>query len=85
MTSIEVHLSEEQDRFVAQQISLGRYGDRDAVISAALALLAREDEEYGEKLEWLRAAIAEGLASGIAEGNVIADVKRESRAIARQQ
>lgn len=83
MSSFEIHLTEKQDNFLSQQLSQGCYKTKDAVISAALELLEREEQNDSEKLEWLRAAIAEGDASGIARGNVIAQVKRESRILAR--
>ena len=84
MSSLQVHLTEEQNRFVAQKIGEGRYENADAVIRAALESLEREEQENADKLEALREAIAEGDASGTARGDVIARVKRRSRLLAKR-
>jgi antitoxin ParD1/3/4 len=52
------------DGFIANSIAQGDYKDENAVIRAGLELLEQE-EAY--KIEALRAAIQEGLDSGIAE------------------
>ncbi len=77
MISFQVRLTEEQDRFIAREVDEGRYENRDAVIGAALAALEYVELENAEKLAWLKAAIAEGDASGIAEGDVFARVRQE--------
>ena len=43
----------------------------------ALRLLEKEEQEYEEKMAVLRAAIAEGLASGIAEPGVFERLRAE--------
>jgi Arc/MetJ-type ribon-helix-helix transcriptional regulator len=45
------------------------------VVRAALRTLEREEQLYEAKLEALRAAIDEGDASGIVEGDVFAQVR----------
>ncbi len=77
MSSLEVHLTDEQSEFLAQQVGEGQYGSTDEAIRAAIDLLQSEEKESAEKLEWLRAAIAEGDASGIARGDVFARVRRK--------
>jgi antitoxin ParD1/3/4 len=64
-----VNLTEELDRFVRVKIKSGRYENASEVIRAALRALEREEKHYDAKLRALRAAIKEGEASGIAEGN----------------
>ncbi len=45
---------------------------------AGLRTLEREEEQYEAKLAVLRAAIDEGDASGIAEGDVFARVRKNA-------
>lgn len=52
------------DRFVESNISQGRYKNASEVIRAGLRLL----EEEENRLSALRAAVSEGLDSGVAAG-----------------
>ena len=58
-----VSLGEHFDRFIAAQLSKGRYGSATEVVRAGLRLLENEEQ----KLETLRQLIAEGRTSGTAE------------------
>ena len=49
----------------------GRFENASEVVRAALRTLEREERVFEAKLETLRAAIDEGDASGIAEGDVL--------------
>lgn len=69
MPTRNVNLTEELDRFVRVKIKSGRYENASEVIRAALRALEREEQHHATKLRALRAAIKEGEASGIAEGN----------------
>ena len=71
-----VNLTDELDRFVAKKIKTGRYENASEVVRAGLRNLEREEQEYEAKLVALRAAIDEGDASGIAEGNVFGRVRK---------
>jgi antitoxin ParD1/3/4 len=53
-------LGDELDAFVQKQVSAGRFATASDVIRAALERLAEEER----KLEWVHAALDEGLASG---------------------
>jgi antitoxin ParD1/3/4 len=64
----------EFEAFIAERIQSGRYANKGEVLSALRSTLERE-ERYQEKLTDLRQAIADGEASGIAEGDVIARVR----------
>jgi antitoxin ParD1/3/4 len=55
----------------------GLYANASEVVRAALRLLEREEREYEEKMTALRAAIAEGLASGIAEPGVFDRLRKK--------
>jgi antitoxin ParD1/3/4 len=70
MPTRNVNLTEELDRFVASRVESGLYANASEVMRAALRLLEREEREYEEKMTALRAAIDEGLASGVAEPGV---------------
>jgi antitoxin ParD1/3/4 len=75
MPTRNVNLTDELDRFILEKVETGRYENASEVVRAALRSLERDEREYEEKLAALRAAIAEGEASGIAEGDVFARVR----------
>jgi antitoxin ParD1/3/4 len=74
MSIHNLQLSDELANFVAARVASGEYPDASAVVSSALRLLEREQREYDEKMVALRAAIQEGLDSGVAEGDVFAEL-----------
>lgn len=76
MPTRNVNLTEELDRFVASRIENGRYENASEVVRAALRTLERDEMEYEAKLAVLRAAIEEGDASGVAEGDVFATIRK---------
>ena len=75
MTQLHIQLTDELDRIVSKYVEEGRYQDASAVVCAALESLEREAQEDEEKVLALRQALEEGLASGIARGDVFARVK----------
>ena len=77
MPTRNVSLTIELDRFVANRIKAGRYENASEVLRAALRSLERDEREFEAKLAALRADIDEGDASGIAGGDVFADVMKE--------
>ena len=76
MPTRNVNLTDELDRFVAAKIESGRYENASEVFRAALRTLERDDQEHEAKLATLRAAIDEGDASGIAEGDPVQRVRQ---------
>jgi antitoxin ParD1/3/4 len=70
MPTRNVSLTKELDAFIARKVEAGLYANASEVMRTALRLLEREEREYEEKMAVLRAAIAEGLASGVAEPGV---------------
>ena len=76
MPTRNVNLTDELDRFVLKKVKSGRYENASEVVRAALRTLEREEQEYEAKLTALRAAIDEGDASGVAEGDVFARVRK---------
>ena len=70
MPTRNVSLTKELDQFIAAKVEAGLYANASEVMRTALRLLEKEEREYEEKMAVLRAAIAEGLASGVAEDGV---------------
>ena len=79
MPTRNIHLSEELDRFVVARVESGRYDNASEVMRAALRSLELQEEEQHLKRVSLVQALEEGLASGIAEGDVFARVRRNLR------
>jgi antitoxin ParD1/3/4 len=75
MPTRNVNLTEELDRFVHKKVRSGRYENASEVVRAALRSLEREEQQHDAKIVALRAAIDEGEASGIADGDVFARVR----------
>ena len=70
MPTRNVSLTKELDEFVSSRVEGGLYANASEVMRTALRLLEKEEREYEEKLAALRAAIAEGDASEVAEEGV---------------
>jgi antitoxin ParD1/3/4 len=77
MPTRNVNLTDELDDFVLVKVKSGRYENASEVVRAALRTLEREEQRHEAKLAALRAAIDEGDASGIAEANVFARVRKK--------
>jgi antitoxin ParD1/3/4 len=71
-----VNLTDELDRFVAKRVKTGRYENASEVVRAGLRTLEREEQQYEAKLAALRAAIDDGDASGVADGDVFVRVRK---------
>jgi antitoxin ParD1/3/4 len=86
MPTRNVNLTDELDSFVLSRIENGRYENASEVIRAALRILEREEQEYEINLAALRAAIEEGMASGIFEGDPFEHIrKRRSRRLQERE
>src|SRR5271157_5225517 len=79
MPTRNVNLTDELDHFVAKKIKSGRSENDSEVVRAGLRTLDSEEKEYEAKLAALRAAMDEGDASGIAEGNGLGRVRKVLR------
>jgi len=75
MPTRNVNLTEELDSFVAARVASGRYANASEVMRAALRALERDEQAFEEKMAALKAAIAEGDASGDAEPGVFERVR----------
>jgi antitoxin ParD1/3/4 len=79
MGTKNISLPPELEEYVAAKVASGEYAHASEVVREGLRLMMREE---AEKLEWLRNAITEGLASPVLDlsgDEVIADVKRRGR------
>lgn len=63
------------EAFVAEKVRSGRYSSAAEVYEAARTALLREEADDDLDVEYVRQAIAEGEASGIAEGDVFARIR----------
>jgi antitoxin ParD1/3/4 len=70
MPTRNVSLTKELDQFVASRVEGGKYANASEVMRTALRIMEREEREFEEKMAILRAAVEEGLASGVAEPGV---------------
>ena len=77
MPTRNVNLTKELDQFVASRVESGLYANASEVMRSALRLLEKEEREYEEKMAVLRAAIAEGDASGDAEEGVFERIRQK--------
>jgi antitoxin ParD1/3/4 len=77
MPTRNVNLTDELDTFVSEKIESGRYENASEVVRAALRTLEREERQFEAKLVALRAAIDEGDASGVAEGDSFGRVRQK--------
>ncbi len=76
MPTRNINLTDELDRFVLRKVKSGRYENASEVVRAPLRTLEREERQYEAKLAALRTAIDEGDASGVAEGDAFARVRK---------
>jgi antitoxin ParD1/3/4 len=76
MPTRNVNLTDELDSFVLAKVESGRYENASEVVRAAQRILEREEQQYEAKLTRLRAAIDEGDASGVADGNSFTRVRQ---------
>jgi len=77
MPTRNVSLTPELDRFVATKVEAGLYANASEVMRTALRLLERDEREYEEKMAALRAAIDQGIASGVAKPGVFSRVRKK--------
>jgi antitoxin ParD1/3/4 len=81
----QVQLTDALDRFIESEVASGHYEDASDVMRAALRTLELQEQEYQDKLAALRAAIAEGDASGIFEGDAFAQAWVDAGLDAKEQ
>lgn len=76
---MNVSLTPELERLVAERVASGRYTSASEVVREGLRLLEEQDQLRDVRLKYLRQAIAEGLESGPAQPMDIEQIKAEAR------
>lgn len=61
MPTRNVNLTEHLDRFIRAGVRSGRFSNASEVVREGLRLLERREKEDQARLEWLRAAVQEGI------------------------
>jgi antitoxin ParD1/3/4 len=61
MPTRNVNLTEHFDRFIEAGIASGRFSNASEIVREGLRLLEQREQEDQAKLEWLRAAVQEGI------------------------
>ena len=79
MPTRNINLTPEMDRYVATRIESGQYANASEVLRAGLRVLERSEREDELKLAALRAAVLAGEESGVAEGDVMDEVRARIR------
>src|SRR5258707_15518372 len=69
------------EEFIASLIASGRYSTASEIIRDGLRLIEEREQRREAKLEWLRAEIQKGLASGPAEE---VDIKERTEDVMRR-
>ena len=82
MPTRNINLTPELDEFVDAKIQSGQYANASEVLRAGLRALEEDEREDQAKLEALRSALQAGEESGIAEGDVFAEMLEYIRKLA---
>jgi antitoxin ParD1/3/4 len=77
MPTRNVNLTDELDKFVVSKVESGKYENASEVVRAALRALDMQERRYEAKLAVLRAAIEDGLRSGIVEGDPFTRIRKK--------
>lgn len=76
---MNVQVGDELARIIEKRLESGRYSSAEEVLERALRALEIAEQSDEEKLAWLRAAVAEGEASGSVGPLNAEELKQEAR------
>jgi antitoxin ParD1/3/4 len=79
MPTRNINLTPQMDKFVDARIRNGKYANASEVLRAGLRALEQREREDQARLETLRAALEAGEASGIADADIIGEVRERIR------
>jgi antitoxin ParD1/3/4 len=79
MPTRNINLTPEMDGFVDTKIQSGQYANASEVLRAGLRALQEDEQEDLAKLEAIRTAVREGEESGLAEGDVVGEIRERIR------
>lgn len=75
MPTRNINLTVQMDNFVDTKIRNGEFANASEVIRAGLRALEQDEQEDRARLDVLQAAVLAGEESGIAEGDVFAEME----------
>ena len=79
MPTRNINLTPQMDKFVDARIRSGKYANASEVLRAGLRALEQREREDQARLQTLRVALEAGDASGIADGDVVGEVRQRIR------
>ena len=75
MPTRNINLTPQMDNYVDAKIRSGEYANASEVLRAGLRALEQAEREGRARLEALRSAVLAGENSGVAEGDVLGEVR----------
>ncbi len=75
MPKRKINLTPEIDRYVASRVESGQHANPSEGLRAGPRQLERTEQKGKMKIEALRAAVLAGEESGLAEGDVVSEVR----------
>jgi antitoxin ParD1/3/4 len=79
MPTRNINLTQQMDRYVDAKIRSGKYANASEVIRAGLRALEQGEKEDRARLEAIRSAVLAGEESGVADGDVMGEVRERMR------
>jgi len=79
MPTRNINLTQKMDKYVDAKIRNGNYANASEVLRAGLRALEQGEKEDRARLEVIREAVAAGEESGIADGDVLKEVRERMR------
>jgi antitoxin ParD1/3/4 len=79
MPTRNINLTPKMDKYVDAKIRSGHFANASEVLRAGLRALEQGEKEDRARLEVIREAVAAGEESGIADGDVLKEVRERMR------
>ncbi|HEU5457005.1 MAG TPA: type II toxin-antitoxin system ParD family antitoxin [Terracidiphilus sp.] len=79
MPTRNINLTPQLDSFVDNKIRSGQYANASEVLRAGLRALEQTEREDRARLKAIRSAVEAGEQSGVARGDVLAEVRERVR------
>ena len=79
MPTRNINLTPKMDKYVDAKIRNGHFANASEVLRAGLRALEQDEKEDRARLEVIREAVAAGEESGIADGDVLKEVRDRMR------
>jgi len=79
MPTRNINLTPKMDKYVDAKIRNGHFANASEVLRAGLRALEQDEKEDRARLEVIRKAVLAGEESGIAEGDVLEEIRERMR------